>query len=101
MAGAELANGVHDSTLALEEGRVGDEARCESSEQDGAGRRPMFSVPFVQKVCFLLSYDGCSSVSCSSVIGIHSDVALACELTKNDLGIGEGWSIKMKTDQVL
>ena len=56
MAGAELANGVHEGALALEEGRGGDEARCESSEQDGAGRsRPMFSVPFVQKVRFLLS----------------------------------------------
>ena len=62
MAGAELANGVHEGALALEEGRGGDEARCESSEQDGAaGRRPMFSVPFVQKVCFscFQSLDGC------------------------------------------
>ncbi|WVZ96941.1 hypothetical protein U9M48_042520 [Paspalum notatum var. saurae] len=53
MAGAELANGVHDSTVALEEGRGGrggDEARCESSEQDGARCRPMLSVPFVQKI---------------------------------------------------
>lgn len=55
MAGAELANGLHESTVAMEEGRGGgDEACRESSEQDGAGSRPMFSVPFVQKVCFLL-----------------------------------------------
>jgi aquaporin NIP len=55
MAGAELANGgLHESTVAMEEGRVGDEACRERSEQDGAGCRPMFSVPFVQKVCFLL-----------------------------------------------
>lgn len=56
MAGAEVANGVHDGALDLEEGRGGgvDGAGCESSEQDGAGRRPMFSVPFVQKVTFLM-----------------------------------------------
>ena len=57
MAGAELANGVHESTVAMEEGRVGgDEACRESSEQDGAVSRPMFSVPFVQKVYFLLPW---------------------------------------------
>ena len=55
MAGAELANGLHESTVSMEEGRGGDEAYRESSEQDGAVSRPMFSVPFVQKVCFLAS----------------------------------------------
>ena len=52
MAGAELANGLHESTVAMEEGRRGG---GESSEQDVAVSRPMFSVPFVQKVCFLAS----------------------------------------------
>jgi aquaporin NIP len=55
MAGAELANGLHESTVNMEEGRGGGgEAYSESSEQDGAVSRPMFSVPFVQKVCSLL-----------------------------------------------
>jgi hypothetical protein len=92
MAGAELANGVHEGALALEEGRGGEETRCESSEQDGAGRRPMFSVPFLQKVCILLSYDGCFSFLQFS--NRYSYVALACKLTKNDIGMmGEGWSV--------
>lgn len=56
MAGAELANGLQESTVAMEEGIGGEDEACrESSERDnGAGSRPMFSVPFVQKVCFSL-----------------------------------------------
>ncbi|OEL34433.1 Aquaporin NIP1-3 [Dichanthelium oligosanthes] len=71
MAGAELANGLHESTVAMEEGRGGggDEACLESSEQDGAVSRPMFSVPFVQKILaeifgtYFLIFAGCAAVA--------------------------------------
>ncbi|KAL6619582.1 hypothetical protein ACP70R_034721 [Stipagrostis hirtigluma subsp. patula] len=72
MAGGELANGLHESAVALEEGRGGgggDQARCESSEQDGASNRPMFSVQFVQKIIaeivgtYFLIFAGCAAVA--------------------------------------
>ena len=93
MAGAEVANGaVHEGgALALEEGRGGDEARCESSEQDGAGRsRPMFSVPFVQKVCFscFQPFDGCFTF----FLAIQQKVCFlhACLAKKKSCILGEG-----------
>jgi len=66
MAGAELANGLHESTVAMEEGRRGG---GESSEQDVAVSRPMFSVPFVQKILaemfgtYFLIFAGCAAVA--------------------------------------
>ncbi|KAF8725572.1 hypothetical protein HU200_020106 [Digitaria exilis] len=71
MAGAELANGLNESTVAMEEGRGGgDEACPEISERDkGASSRLMLSIPFVQKILaeilgtYFLIFAGCAAVA--------------------------------------
>jgi hypothetical protein len=55
----EVANGLHESIVAMEDGRWGDEACCESWSRMELAAAPMFSVPFVQKVCFFASMMVC------------------------------------------